>query len=149
MTVGSKKAGERDFPAMMHALLAIMVVHQHARHRPERTLERAYDFPFLPAKQGTLPCSSNREQLSKLLRIEGFQLGRAWRFPAFCQNLPAFPKNAGRDRVQPRIVSNWRRRFADHGLGGLKDRPRTGKKPSNNSTSLAKSASERVSRSTL
>jgi hypothetical protein len=25
--------------------------------------------------------------------------------------------------VQPRIVSNWRRRFADHGLGGLKDRP--------------------------
>src|SRR5229473_1613611 len=22
--------------------------------------------------------------------------------------------------VQPRIVSNWRRRFADHGLGGLK-----------------------------
>ena len=31
--------------------------------------------------------------------------------------------------VQPRIVSNWRRRFADHGLGGLKDRPRAGKKP--------------------
>ena len=31
--------------------------------------------------------------------------------------------------VQPRIVSNWRRRFADHGLDGLKDRPRTGKKP--------------------
>ena len=26
--------------------------------------------------------------------------------------------------VQPRIVSNWRRRFADHGLGGVKDRPR-------------------------
>src|ERR1700738_3880693 len=25
--------------------------------------------------------------------------------------------------VQPRIVSNWRRRFADHGLGGLSDRP--------------------------
>src|SRR6516165_5942030 len=23
-------------------------------------------------------------------------------------------------RVQPRIVSNWRRRFADHGLGGLR-----------------------------
>src|SRR5215470_17757166 len=32
-------------------------------------------------------------------------------------------------RVQPRIVSNWRRRFADHGLDGLKDRPRGGKKP--------------------
>jgi transposase len=32
-------------------------------------------------------------------------------------------------RVQPRIVSNWRRRFADHGLGGLNDRPRAGKKP--------------------
>src|SRR6476659_5013293 len=31
--------------------------------------------------------------------------------------------------VQPRIVSNWRRRFADHGLGGLKDCPRVGKKP--------------------
>src|SRR6187402_122741 len=31
--------------------------------------------------------------------------------------------------VQPRIVSNWRRRFADHGLGGLKDYPRAGKKP--------------------
>ena len=31
--------------------------------------------------------------------------------------------------VQPRIVSNWRRRFAEHGLGGLKDRPRAGKKP--------------------
>jgi hypothetical protein len=31
--------------------------------------------------------------------------------------------------VQPRIVSNWRRRFADHGLGGLKDHPRAGKKP--------------------
>src|SRR5215204_5955627 len=31
--------------------------------------------------------------------------------------------------VQPRIVSNWRRRFAEHGLGGLQDRPRAGKKP--------------------
>src|ERR1700726_569016 len=31
--------------------------------------------------------------------------------------------------VQPRIVSNWRRRFADHGLAGLKDRPRGSKKP--------------------
>src|SRR6516164_2975365 len=31
--------------------------------------------------------------------------------------------------VQPRIVSKWRHRFADHGLGGLKDRQRTGKKP--------------------
>src|SRR5246127_55874 len=31
--------------------------------------------------------------------------------------------------VQPRIVSKWRHRFADHGLGGLKDRPRAGKKP--------------------
>src|SRR6202521_787990 len=29
--------------------------------------------------------------------------------------------------VQPRIVSNWRRRFAEHGLGGLKDHPRAGK----------------------
>src|SRR5436190_20865318 len=31
--------------------------------------------------------------------------------------------------VQPRIVSNWRHRVAEHGLGGLKDRPRAGKKP--------------------
>lgn len=31
--------------------------------------------------------------------------------------------------VQPRIVSNWRRRFAEHGLDGLKERPRAGKKP--------------------
>ena len=31
--------------------------------------------------------------------------------------------------VQPRIVSNWRRRFADHGLAGLEDRPRGSKKP--------------------
>src|SRR5947208_13630539 len=31
--------------------------------------------------------------------------------------------------VQPRIVSNWRRRFADHGLEGLKDRPKAGKTP--------------------
>jgi transposase len=30
--------------------------------------------------------------------------------------------------VQPRIVSNWRARFADHGLGGLKDLPRAAKK---------------------
>ena len=29
--------------------------------------------------------------------------------------------------VQPRIVSNWRRRFAEHGLAGLEDRPRGGK----------------------
>src|SRR5438046_9037163 len=43
--------------------------------------------------------------------------------------------------VQPRIVSNWRRRFTEHGLGGLKDRPRAGKKPiygkSTNKRSLA------------
>src|SRR5262249_14984227 len=31
--------------------------------------------------------------------------------------------------VQPRIVSNWWRRFAEHGLGGLKDLPRARKKP--------------------
>src|SRR6266702_6086034 len=31
--------------------------------------------------------------------------------------------------VEPRIVSNWRRRFAERGLDGLKDRPRAGKKP--------------------
>jgi transposase len=32
-------------------------------------------------------------------------------------------------RVQPRIVSHWRRRFAEHGLGGLEDLPRGGKEP--------------------
>src|SRR6266550_9190011 len=31
--------------------------------------------------------------------------------------------------VEPRIVSNWRRRFAERGLDGLRDRPRAGKKP--------------------
>src|SRR5208337_779723 len=31
--------------------------------------------------------------------------------------------------VQPRIVSKWRHRFADHGLAGLNDRPRASKKP--------------------
>src|SRR5215831_1979343 len=29
--------------------------------------------------------------------------------------------------VQPRIVSKWRHRFADHGLAELKDRPRATK----------------------
>src|SRR2546423_11014872 len=32
--------------------------------------------------------------------------------------------------VQPRIVSNRRRRFAAHGLDGLKDRPQARKQPS-------------------
>src|SRR2546423_5886330 len=31
--------------------------------------------------------------------------------------------------VQPRIVSNWRRRFADDGLEGLNNLPRAGKTP--------------------
>lgn len=31
--------------------------------------------------------------------------------------------------VQPRIVSRWRHRFADHGLAGLQDKPRPGKAP--------------------
>jgi transposase len=31
--------------------------------------------------------------------------------------------------VQPRIVSKWRHRFADHGLAGLTDRPRASKAP--------------------
>ena len=31
--------------------------------------------------------------------------------------------------IQPRIVSKWRHRFADHGLAGLNDRPRASKKP--------------------
>jgi transposase len=31
--------------------------------------------------------------------------------------------------VQPRIVSRWRHRFADHGLDGLNDKPRPGKEP--------------------
>jgi len=31
--------------------------------------------------------------------------------------------------LQPRIVSTWRHRFADHGLEGLKDKPRPGKVP--------------------
>jgi transposase len=31
--------------------------------------------------------------------------------------------------VQPRIVSLWRHRYADHGLEGLQDKPRPGKHP--------------------
>src|SRR6266545_2813778 len=31
--------------------------------------------------------------------------------------------------VQPRIVSKWRWRFAEHGLGGLQNHPRAGKRP--------------------
>lgn len=31
--------------------------------------------------------------------------------------------------VQPRIVSRWRHRYADHGLAGLEDKPRPGKEP--------------------
>lgn len=31
--------------------------------------------------------------------------------------------------VQQRIASNWRRCFAEHGVGGLKDRSNAGKKP--------------------
>ena len=31
--------------------------------------------------------------------------------------------------VQPRIVSKWRHRFADHGLAGLNDQPRATKPP--------------------
>src|SRR3954470_4344047 len=31
--------------------------------------------------------------------------------------------------VQPRIVSNWRRRFAEHGLAGLANLPKAGKTP--------------------
>src|ERR1700730_16001793 len=31
--------------------------------------------------------------------------------------------------VQPRIVSHWRRRFAEQGLSGMASRPRAGKKP--------------------
>src|SRR6478672_8948658 len=31
--------------------------------------------------------------------------------------------------VQPRIVSLWRHRYADHGVEGLQDKPRPGKQP--------------------
>src|SRR4029078_3017211 len=31
--------------------------------------------------------------------------------------------------VQPRIVTKWRHRFADHGLAGLENRPHRGQKP--------------------
>src|SRR3974377_1227044 len=31
--------------------------------------------------------------------------------------------------AQPRIISKWRHRFADHGLAGLENRPHRGKKP--------------------
>src|SRR4030095_12756445 len=38
----------------------------------------------------------------------------------------SIPKEVG---VQPRIVSHWRHHYADHGLEGLKDKPRPGKQP--------------------
>ena len=41
----------------------------------------------------------------------------------------ALHSRAATGGVQPRIVSEWRPRFADHGLAGLKDRPRAGKQP--------------------
>src|SRR4030081_543857 len=37
--------------------------------------------------------------------------------------------NAKEVGVQPRIVSRWRHRYADHGLEGLQDKPRPGKQP--------------------
>jgi transposase len=42
------------------------------------------------------------------------------------QSTRAIAKEVG---VRPRIVSLWRRRYADHGLDGLKDKLRPGKKP--------------------
>jgi transposase len=39
---------------------------------------------------------------------------------------PSIAKEVG---VQPRIVRLWRHRYADHGLEGLKDKPRPGKQP--------------------
>src|ERR1043165_2949528 len=42
------------------------------------------------------------------------------------QSTRAIAKEVG---VQPRIVSLWRHRYADHGLEGLQDKPRPGKQP--------------------
>ena len=42
------------------------------------------------------------------------------------RNTRSIAKEVG---VQPRIVSHWRRRFADDGLEGLQDKPRPGKGP--------------------
>jgi transposase len=42
------------------------------------------------------------------------------------RNTRSIAKGVG---VQPRIVSHWRRRFADDGLEGLEDKPRPGKGP--------------------
>src|SRR6266568_2498241 len=48
-------------------------------------------------RQHSLPAPGVGRAPSKLLRSDGFQPGYAYRLPAFCQNLPAFPKIAGRD----------------------------------------------------
>src|ERR1700746_3112345 len=40
--------------------------------------------------------------------------------------------------VQPRIVSKWRHRFADHGLAGVNDRPRASKKPTGRDSFVSK-----------
>src|SRR6266704_2286835 len=42
------------------------------------------------------------------------------------RNTRSIAKEVG---VQPRNVSLWRHRYADHGLEGLKDKPRPGKQP--------------------
>jgi hypothetical protein len=47
--------------------------------------------------QDGLPASQVGRAPSKLLRSDRFLPGYAYRVPAFCQKLPAFPKIAGRD----------------------------------------------------
>jgi hypothetical protein len=47
----------------------------------------------------------------------------------YLQHFSSYVSRDSRSGFQPCIVSNWRRRFADHGLGGLRDRPRAAKKP--------------------
>jgi hypothetical protein len=47
--------------------------------------------------QDGLPASQVGRAPSKLLRSDRFLPGYAYRLPAFCQKLPAFPKIAGRD----------------------------------------------------
>src|SRR6267378_8105234 len=62
--------------------------------------------------------SGNKEGLSGLFR--------GWASTHFSWITRSIAKEVG---IQPRIISLWRHRYADHGLEGLKDKPRPGKQP--------------------
>ena len=52
----------------------------------------------------SLPAPRVGRAPSKIMRSDSFSPWSDCRLPAFWQNLPAFPKNAGRDRFEPDCV---------------------------------------------